>query len=144
LERQAINLLLLITTMGKQTRRFFANQTALGISWAARIRSVQFGADGDKPVQGDYDGDGRIDTVVFRPSNGVWYLNRSTDGFTAVSFGLASDKPAPTDFDGDGKTDVAVYRSGVWCAPCGADNSFFAVAFGAGEDVSVPNGYFAE
>jgi hypothetical protein len=49
-----------------------------------------------------------------------------------------------TDFDGDGKTDVAVYRSGVWCAPCGADNSFFAVAFGAGEDVSVPNGYFAE
>ena len=62
----------------------------------------------------DFDDDGRSDISVFRPANGVWYLDRSTDGFTAVQFGLASDALAPADYDGDGRTDVAIFRGGVW------------------------------
>jgi hypothetical protein len=33
---------------------------------------------------------------VFRPSNGTWYLQRSTSGFTGAQFGVAGDTPTPT------------------------------------------------
>lgn len=58
----------------------------------------------------DFDGDGRADLSVFRPSEGNWYLNGSQNGFSVVRWGLSNDKPAPADYDGDGKTDVAVWR----------------------------------
>jgi len=70
-------------------------------------------------VPGDYDGDGKTDLAVFRPSSGVWFLNRSSSNFTTfVTFqwGLGGDVPVPGEYDGDGKTDVAVWRpsNGVW------------------------------
>ena len=69
----------------------------------------QWGTNGDKPVQGDYDGDGKTDFSVFRPSTGEWYVLRSSDGAWSVwSWGLSSDERAPADYDGDGKTDQAV------------------------------------
>ncbi|HLM61128.1 MAG TPA: FG-GAP-like repeat-containing protein, partial [Pyrinomonadaceae bacterium] len=85
----------------------------------------------------DFDGDGRADVSVFRPSTGIWYLQQSTAGFTGVSFGLASDKIVPADFDGDGKTDVAVYRSGTWYLNR-TTAGFTGIAFGAANDVPVP------
>jgi hypothetical protein len=45
--------------------------------------------------------------AVFRPSTGVWYLQRSSLGFTGIAFGTSEDKPAAADYDGDGKADVA-------------------------------------
>ncbi|MEJ7665423.1 MAG: FG-GAP-like repeat-containing protein [Hymenobacter sp.] len=65
----------------------------------------------------DFDGDGRADISVFRPSDGIWYLNQSTNGFSATQFGLSTDKITPADYDGDGKTDIAVYRDGTWYCP---------------------------
>jgi hypothetical protein len=50
-------------------------------------------------VAADYDGDGRGDISVFRPSLGVWYRINSSDGsFFAAQFGSAGDRPTPAAF----------------------------------------------
>jgi len=52
--------------------------------------------------------------AVFRLSNGTWYLQQSTAGFTGIQFGLGTDLPTAADYDGDGRADVAVFRDGTW------------------------------
>ena len=59
----------------------------------------------------DFDGDGKTDLSVFRPSTGVWYIQRSTAGFGAINWGVSGDVLVPGDFDGDGKADTAVFRA---------------------------------
>ena len=103
----------------------------------ADFRAIQLGAKGDRPVVGDYDGDGKTDAAVFRPSNGTWYMLRSRDGFTAMQFGISTDVPVAADYDGDGKTDVAVYRGGTWYLMRSRDG-FTGMQFGAAADLPVP------
>jgi len=85
----------------------------------------------------DFDGDARADISVFRPSDRVWYLNQSTNGFSAAQFGLSTDKITPADYDGDGKTDVAVFREGVWYLQR-STAGFTGIAFGDGNDIPQP------
>jgi hypothetical protein len=59
----------------------------------------------------DFDGDGKTDVSVFRPSEGNWYLNQSTAGFGVVHWGASTDVLTPGDYDGDGKTDFAIFRA---------------------------------
>lgn len=92
------------------------------------------------PTNFDFDGDGRADISVFRPSDGVWYLNRSTEGLTGIPFGAATDKLVPADYDGDGKTDIAVYRSGTWYM-LRSTAGFTGVTFGDGNDIPQPADY---
>ena len=47
----------------------------------------------------DFDGDGRRDIALFRPTVKVWYHLRSSDGeFSAQLFGTGNEKPVPAIF----------------------------------------------
>ncbi len=89
-------------------------------------------------VRFDFDGDRRSDVGVFRPSNGVWYINSSGGGFNIFQFGMSGDKPVSADYDGDGKSDGAVYRSGAWYRLMSATNTFDAISFGLSNDIPAP------
>src|SRR6185312_7899255 len=56
--------------------------------------SYQFGANGDIPVPGNYDGDRKTDMALFRTWNSTWYVLPSTTGqWIAEAFGTQGDFP---------------------------------------------------
>ncbi len=85
----------------------------------------------------DFDGDGRSDISVFRPSTGAWYLLNSNIGFTASVFGQSGDKLVPADYDGDGKTDLAVFRNGSWYIQR-STQGFYSLPFGNSSQIPAP------
>ncbi|MBK9214436.1 MAG: PD40 domain-containing protein [Chloracidobacterium sp.] len=86
----------------------------------------------------DFDGDGRSDISVFRPSDATWYLDQSANGFSSRRFGISSDKLTPADYDGDGRTDISVFRDGVWYWLNSSDGSFRGNQFGVSGDIPIP------
>ncbi len=85
----------------------------------------------------DFDGDGRTDIAVFRPSVGVWFVRQSSNGTTSiVQFGTFGDVPVPGDFDGDGMTDIAVFRPsvGVWFVRQSSNGTTSIVQYGTSGD----------
>lgn len=102
-----------------------------------------WGLETDKLVPADYDGDGIDDLAVYRPSEQVWYIRKSSGGNTIVQFGLANDIPVSGDYDGDGKNDIAVYRDGTWYI-IRSIGGILITQFGLGGDKPIPNEYLPQ
>ncbi len=92
----------------------------------------------------DFDGDNKADYSVMRPSDNIWYINKSGGGTVSQPFGsFSTDYPTPGDYDGDGKADIAVWRDtdGVWYRINSSTNTFTSVLFGASLDEPVARDY---
>jgi uncharacterized delta-60 repeat protein len=77
----------------------------------------------------DYDGDGRADVSVFRPSENRWYIFRSSNSTVYERFfGNTNDVLSPADYDGDGKTDLGIFR------PVGSGASWWYLSTVTGQE----------
>jgi hypothetical protein len=124
---------------------------------------TQCGLNGDFPVpiavhghhhHGNHDG-----YVVFRPSNGTWYIKGHGDGDWTVTpgnvevqCGLPGDIPVPRDYYGEGHSRLAVFRpsNGSWyikgqgLASWSQCQGNVEIQCGLPGDIPVPADYYGE
>lgn len=96
------------------------------------------------PTSADFDGDGRTDLSVFRPSDGTWHvLQSSNNTYRVQPFGLNGDKIVPGDYDGDARTDLAAFRpsTGIWYILRSSDSLISTTNWGISTDKPVPGDY---
>jgi len=92
----------------------------------------------------DFDGDGRSDLSIFRPSTGTWWILQSgSNTLTNRQFGLNGDRVVPGDYDGDARTDLAIFRpsTGLWWIENSSTSLISIINWGLTDDKPVPGDY---
>ena len=95
---------------------------------------------------GDYDGTGRTDYPIWRPSTGTWWILSSFNPalYFDQAWGIPGDVPVPADYDGDGVTDIAIWRpsTGTWfIIPSSNPTQYIVQQWGLPGDIPVPGDY---
>jgi murein DD-endopeptidase MepM/ murein hydrolase activator NlpD len=117
------------------TQSIWILRTSTAVNWSiSAVGDFSFGQSGDIPVPGDYNGDGKDDIAVFRPSNNTWYV-RNLGSFP---YGRNNDIPVVADYNGDGKDDIAVFRQSINTWFIYGIGRFF---YGTGGDIPVVGDY---
>jgi hypothetical protein len=124
--------------------------TARPIGASCDVGAIEVNAAGAPAVRpiSDFNGDGRSDAGIFRPSvmpDALWYSTPSGGGAPfQIFFGASGDIPVPADYDGDGKADAVIFRpsSGLWYGPrTGAGTIVIQLLLGQNGDIPVPCDY---
>ena len=116
-----------------------------------------WGQTGDKPAPADFDGDGKTDFCIYRPTEdpdgpggpqppveGKWYvINSSTNTSTTYWFGEDDDMPVPADFDGDSRADLALFRPtlGKWFVQSLTSGGITERVYGQSGDKPIPSDF---
>src|SRR5262245_6679341 len=139
-----------ITQNGTFSMKGTIGQAVAGTKMESISYSIGNGFWGDGAALGhgkmrfDFDGDSKADMALFRPADGIWHIQRSTQGYAMQQFGLANDKLVPADYDGDNKADIAIYRDGVWFVLNSSNGSLGGGSFGLAGDIPVPGIFDAD
>ena len=118
------------------------NNTTAGWRWA--VTRIYTGLQAPHAERFDFDGDGKTDLSIFRPSVGEWWYQKSSNGGNAATqFGSANNTITPGNYTGDGKTDMAFWRqtTGEWFVLRSEDYSYYSVPFGTNGDIPRPSDF---
>jgi len=117
--------------------------------WNSGDKTANFGVgDGkDKPVTGDWNGNGKINIGVVRGNK--WYVDFNGNGYwdsgdKSATFGVGDgqDKPVTGDWNGNGKINIGVVRGNKWYVDFNGNGYWDAgdksATFGVGDGKDMP------
>jgi DNA-binding beta-propeller fold protein YncE len=117
--------------------------------WNSGDKTANFGVgDGqDKPVTGDWNGNGKTNIGVVRGNK--WYVDLNGNGYwdssdKSATFGVGDgqDKPVTGDWNGNGKTNIGVVRGNKWYVDYNGngywDSGDKTATFGGGDGKDIP------
>jgi hypothetical protein len=109
----------LVGFFDSETARWYLDFNGNGVLDGCETSTCRYlyGKPGDKPVAGDWTGNGKTRIGVFRPSTRQWFLDHNGNGVLdscsvdrCITFGAAGDLPLAGDWTGRGVTEIGVFR----------------------------------
>ncbi len=75
-----------------------------------QLKQFAFGREGDVPLNGVFDCDGRTLPALYRPATGKWFIRRGQDNVEVIQWHVEGGVPLVADYDGDGCDDLAFFH----------------------------------